>query len=445
MRRIFEDNAYQRDVDTLNYWRATTPNERTCPALDGRATTEFAIIGAGFTGLNAALHLAREGADVTVLDAHGPGWGASGRNGGFCCLGGAKASDAVLKRRFGEAGYRKYRQTEKAAVDFVDDLLVRLQLDVDRHSSGETVLAHRPKDMDRLRREAEEIHDEYGVDVELIEKADLAAQGMNSAEFHGGLTVRKGFGLNPRKYVQGLAHKAVTKGVRIHGDSPVTGITRIDDGYELRSPSGTLQAKHLLLATNGYSSDDLPEWMRARYLPIQSNIIVTRPLTDDEIAEQGWFSDQMAYDTRHLLHYFRLMPNRRMLFGMRGGVNATPQAHERMRTYVRSEFDRIFPAWTGVETPYFWTGLACLSRNLTPYVGPIGDWPDAFASFAYHGNGVAMGSYCGMLMAELALGRKSHHICPDVIKAPPARFPFGRFRRALLPITFLHYNFLDRP
>lgn len=443
MRRIYEPDAYARNADPANFWR-TTIDDPVCLPLTDATRAEVAIIGAGFTGLNAALRLAEAGVDVVVLDMHGPGWGASGRNGGFCCLGGAKASASALKRRFGEAEYMDYRRTEVAAIDHVAGLLDRLGIDADRHSNGETILAHRSKDMAVLRADAKIARNEYGVDTEIIEKDDLSSLGMASPEFHGGLTVRKGFGLNPRKYVLGLAAATIAAGVRIYGDSPVTGIKREEGHYVLTTPRGTVTAGRLLLATNGYSSDDLPDWMRARYLPIQSNIIVTRPLTETEIAAQGWSTDQMAYDTRHLLHYFRLMPDRRMLFGMRGGLRVTPGAQARMRLYIRAEFDRIFPAWRDVETPHFWSGLACLSRDLIPHVGPIGDWPDAWTSLAYHGNGVAMGSYCGTLLADLALGRQSSGPFPGMLRTKPPRFPLGGFRRSILPATFLWYHMVDR-
>ena len=100
-----------------------------------------------------------------------------------------------------------------------------------------------------------------------------------------------------------------------------------------------------MIATNGYSSEYIPDWMRGRYLPVVSHIMVTRPLSGAELAEQGWTSHQLAYDTRTLLHYFRLLPDNRMLFGMRGTSNITPESEKLMKTQVRGDFDQVFPAW----------------------------------------------------------------------------------------------------
>ncbi|MHC0053639.1 NAD(P)/FAD-dependent oxidoreductase [Actibacterium sp. D379-3] len=440
--RIYEPAAYAAGSDAGCYWRTTADDDRSYPPPLGEVRAEFAVIGGGFTGLSAALHLAQAGADVAVLDMHRPGWGASGRNGGFCCIGGAKASDATLTRRFSADDVAKYHAAERGAVALVDRILTSHRIDADRHSHGETLLAHRPRDMDALRAEATELARTHGCAVELIEKSDLPAHGMAGPQFHGAMTLPLGFALNPRKYVLGLAHAAQDAGARLFADAPVTGITRDGEDYVLSCPTGTLRARHLLLATNGYSADDLPRWMRARYLPVQSSIIVTRPLTGAEIADQGWSTDQMAFDTRHLLHYYRLMPNRRFLFGMRGGVRWTPRAHAELKTRIHHDFNAMFPAWRDVETPFFWSGLANLARNLTPYVGPIGDWPRAHAAFAYHGNGVSMGTWCGAQMAALAMGRAT--ALPDLMRAPAARFPLGSARRVLLPLAYRYYSHLDK-
>ncbi len=212
-----------------------------------------------------------------------------------------------------------------------------------------------------------------------------------------------GFALNPRKYALGLAEAAKRAGARIFRQSPVVQISADAVGYRLKTPVSEVRARRLILATNGYSSDNLPGWLSGRFLPVQSNIIVTRELTEAELSE-GWHSDLMAYDTRNMLHYFRLLPERRFLFGMRGGIRADAAAQAEMQRAVRADFEAMFPMWAHVETPHFWSGLACLSRNLTPYAGPLGDMENAYTAMAYHGNGVAMASYSGKLLAGLITG-----------------------------------------
>ncbi|MEJ2019339.1 MAG: FAD-binding oxidoreductase, partial [Maritimibacter sp.] len=176
-------------------------------------------------------------------------------------------------------------------------------------------------------------------------------------------------------------------------------------------PSGTVHAKRLLIATNGYSSEDVPHWLAGRTMPKQSSVIVTRPLTAEERAAQGWTSDLMAYDSRSLLHYFRLMPDGRFLFGMRGGLNARPGTEARIRAKIRADFN---------------------ARSFTPYTGPVPGMKNTWTSMAYHGNGVAMASYGGALVADLMRGRAPTHPYPATMQTLPGRFPLGRRRRVLL-------------
>ncbi|MGB3313530.1 MAG: FAD-binding oxidoreductase [Albidovulum sp.] len=443
MRRIYEDHGYGDGPVAECYWDTTIARPLRGPALKGEVRAEVAVIGGGYTGLNAALHLARDaGADVAVLEANGIGWGASGRNGGFACIGGTKASDTSLLRRFGPEGMADWHRAQAASAEHVSDFLARHSVDADAHSrGGEAVMAHRSKDFVGLRAEARERERDYGVKVDVIGPGELAGEGLVGAGFHGAIRFPLGFALNPLKYVLGLAQVVQEAGARIYENSPVIGVVRADGEYRLTTPEGTLIANKLIIATNGYSSEDVPDWMAGRYLPAQSAVLVTRELTEAEIAAQGWSSDLMAYDTRHLLHYFRLMPNRRFLFGLRGGTSASPAAQAAMKARARADFEAMFPAWANVETPHFWSGFVCLSRDLTPYAGPIGDWPDAWAGFAYHGNGVALGSYAGKLLAGLATGQVG---APALMAASPARFPFGRLRRALLPLAYSWYGLIDR-
>jgi len=436
MTRIFSDYAYGDGPVARCYWAGTVPDDSASfPAARGALTADTVIIGAGFTGLSAALHLARDGLDVLVLDAQFPGWGASGRNGGFCCLGGAKASSKTLERQFGKAGLTGWRQAEQDAVALVSDLLQRYDIKADTHSKGETILAHNARMARDLQDSVAQVNAEYGVKAIWHNAADLADMGM-AGPFHGGLTIPVGFALNPRKYVLGLTQAAMGHGARIHGHSAVTQITPTGNGIELRTAQATIRTRRLILATNGYSSDTVPPWMGARYLPAQSNVLVTRPLTQAELDSAGWTSRQMAYDTRNLLHYFRLMPDNRFLFGMRGGLLASSTAEAGITARARAHFDTMFPAWRDVETPHSWSGMVCFSANRVPYCGPIPDLPGAYAGFAYHGNGVAMASYTGALLADLVQDKPTRHPHPAVMQANAPRFPLGRLRRALLPAGY---------
>ncbi|WP_425081781.1 NAD(P)/FAD-dependent oxidoreductase [Ruegeria arenilitoris] len=432
MKRLFPDYTYGPGPRTNCWWDETIASPD-WPVLNGEQKVDVAIVGGGFTGLSAALHLANACVSVAVLEARTPGWGASGRNGGFCCLGGSKLSYSATVRQFGEAAAHSYDQAEMDAVHLVADLLKTNAIDADVHSQGETQLAHTPRAMERLRKRAEATGTLHAPD-------DLPGLGFGG-RFCGGYTNPVGFALNPRKYLFGLAQMAQTLGAKLFQNSAVQTIRKTQSGFDLEAASGRISAANVLICTNGYSSEDVPPWLAGRYMPVQSTVLVTRPLSDADLQAQGWTSDQMSYDTRHLLHYFRLMPDRRFLFGMRGGLRASPQAEAAIRRKALNDFRQMFPEWASVDVTHMWSGMVCLSRGLTPFVGPVTDQPGMFAGFAYHGNGVAMGTYCGRALARMVLQQETG--LPEPITRVPARFPLGRWRRALMPPAYVMMGLLD--
>ncbi len=442
MKRIYPPFAYS-DAPRKGCWWDQTCDVDDRPPLEGDRTFDVVVVGGGFTGISVALQLAEDGVKVAVLERRYVGWGASGRNGGFCCLGGGMLDNTALDRQFGRHGRDEWRQTEAAAIQFVEGLLERLDLDVDRHSEGETQLAHRASDFEEMKGEVEEYYENYGVEARLTEKGDLEQDGMNGG-FCGAITVPIGFALNPRKYITGLARAATAAGAEIFHDTPVKRIHQKSDGYMIKTPRGSVSASKIVVATNGYSAEDMPAWFAGRYMPTQSSIIVTRPMTQSELGSQGWTSGQASYDTRKLLHYFRLMPDNRMLFGVRGGLLASPASEARAIARARRDFERMFPAWKDVETPNAWSGMVCIARDQMPFTGPVPGMPGVFASLCYHGNGVAMASYCGALLADLVQDRVPRLLYPRAIRRPLARFELGRFRRAIMPFAYAGFALADR-
>jgi glycine/D-amino acid oxidase-like deaminating enzyme len=442
MKHIYPDFAYS-DAPRAGCWWDQTCAVAERPAHEGELTCDVAILGGGFTGVSAALHLAEAGVSVAVLESRYVGWGASGRNGGFCCLGGGMLDNKALERAVGREGRDEWRQAELASIALVESLLDRHGIEVDRHSDGETQLAHRPRDADDLKRKIDDYADSYGIEGRLTPASALEDEGMNGG-FHGALTIPVGFGLNPRKYVTGLAAAAEAAGARIFHNSPVMEMTRDASGYMLRTPQGRVRAAKVIVATNGYSSEDMPRWLASRYMPTQSSVIVTRPMTQSELGAQGWTSGQASYDTRHLLHYFRLMPDNRMLFGVRGGLMATPGSEARAVRRARADFERMFPAWREIETPHSWSGMVCIARRRMPFVGEVPKQPGMFASLCYHGNGVAMATYCGALLADVVRGADPHLVYPRIVQRPLARFELGRFRRAVMPVMYAGFSLSDR-
>lgn len=441
MTRVFSDYAYGTGPRDGCWWDETIPAPD-WPVLRGELRADVGIIGGGFTGMSAALHLAEQGVSVALMEAQTPGFGASGRNGGFCCLGGGRMGDAELTRTYGAEGRRAFRDAEYAAVDLAAGLIARFGIDADTHSDGETLLANRASDMADLRAQADKMHETYGVEARVTERADLASAGFGGA-FHGAMTIPVGFALNPRKYLFGLASVATGLGAQLFQNSQVNRITPANGGYRLDTAQGVVICDQVIIATNGYSSEDIPDWLCGRYMPTQSNVMVTRPLTQGELEAQGWTSDQMSYDNRILLHYFRLMPDRRFLFGLRGGLFASPRSEAAARARNRRDFDRMFPEWAKVEAPFAWSGMVCLSRNRVPYIGPVPGRPGMFAGLAYHGNGVAMASWSGAQLARQVLVPGAIETLPAPMRRPMAKFPLGRMRRALMPPIYLAMSIKD--
>ena len=305
-------------------------------------------------------------------------------------------------------------------------------------------MAHRRRDFEALAERAGAFAGLYGRPAVALPPRALAERGLESPALHGALHVGVGFGLNPLKYALGLAAAAAARGVRLCGGAEVTDVTREGDGFRLRTAAGEVRARRLIVATNGYSSDGLPGWLTGRYLPVVSNILVTRVLTEAERGAQNWTAPELAADTRHLLHYFRLLPDGRFLFGMRGGTGLSPGESARMRARIRADFAAMFPAWAQVETPWFWSGLACLTPSLTAHVGAIPELEGAFTAFGYHGGGVAMASWCGARVADLLAGAIRPSDLPPPLARPPGRYPLPGLRRHFLKAAYAWYGWVDR-
>ncbi len=411
---LYEPEGYDTSHWPDSYWRANAPALPECAPLEGDARADVAIIGAGYAGLNAALELVeRYGADVVVLEAAQPGWGASGRNGGFCCLGGARLSANAIRRRFGTAAVAEWDAFEQAAIARVRDNLARYVIDAEPVEEGELLLADSPRRWAQMRATP---HD----DSRLQNRDALRAEGLNSAAYHGAKLTPHGFGLQPYAYVTGLARAAMAAGVRLHGKSRAKTLAPEGDGWIVETTHARLRARHVLLATNGYSDERLVPWLSRRILPAISNIMVTRPLTGAELDAQGWRRHLMAYDNRVLLHYFRLLPDNRFLFGARGGLSFHPASVRAFARRARAEFELIFPHFASAETEYGWNGLVCLTASFAPYIGPVPGAPGLWLALGWHGNGVAAASEGGRRAAHSMMG--TCDAAPTITRSPPPRF-----------------------
>ncbi|HHX91177.1 MAG TPA: FAD-binding oxidoreductase, partial [Paracoccus sp.] len=269
-----------------------------------------------------------------------------------------------------------------------------------------------------------------------------AERGMQGAGLHGAVLSPHGFPLHPLKYALGLARAAGQAGVRLHGDSEVIALHREGEGWRLRTARGSMRAGKVLVATNGYSDEALPDWLHGRIFPLLSAILVTRPLTGQELAAQGWTSQIMSYDSRRVLHYYRLLPDGRFLFGGRGGVSARNDAVAGFHATLRAEFDAMFPAFTRAETEHYWAGLVCMTGSWRPFCAEVPEQPGLFAALGWHGNGVAAASEGGRRIAQALAGALNP--APALIQAPLKRFPLPALRRPLKGLAVGGAKLADR-
>lgn len=432
---LYHQAAYDIAAPPPSYWRDSARPGPALEPLGGDAECEVAIVGGGYTGLSAALHLARDhGLRPAVLEAAGIGWGASGRNGGFCVPGGAKRSLAAIARRFGAGDAARFDRLSHAAVDRVAGLLQSEAIAAEPQPGGEMLFAHSTAAFAAFRRARTG-------DQVVLDPATLAARGMKADGFHGALWEPAGFGLHPRNYVDGLALAAARHGARIFPHSPVIAWTREGGGHRFRTAGGVVTAPKVIIAAGAYQPEGLSPRLRGRVLPVQSNIIVTRPLTSGEQVAQGWTSTGVASDSYELLHYFRLLPGGRFLFGGRGGLSASPQAAQRFRARLTRDFHRLFPAWRQVEITHCWSGLVDLAADLVPHCAKLDD--TTFHACAYHGSGVALGTELGAQLAALAATGTAPDL-PGFMQRPAPHFPLPWLRKAYLAAALAGYALKDR-
>lgn len=437
-------HAFHFDRAVDSYWEASgDPLNLETPVLNTAESCEVAVIGAGFTGLSAALELAESGVDVRVLEAGHVGWGASGRNGGFACVGSHKLSYGRMIRTYGLEAARSYYDAMRQSVALVQDNLQRFSIDAWASGHGEVTLAHLPSRVGELRDEQAFLAATFGEKTTYLSKEDLTAQGLDGPGFHAGLKASVGFGIHPLNYARGLARAAAKAGAKIHGQSQLVRWEETPEGHRLHTRNGVLTAQHVIVATNGYTPEDVSARHAGRIMPALSSIIVTRVLTEEEKREQGWTSPLMAFDSRKLLHYFRLLPNGRFLFGGRGGTDASNEGDAGYRRVLTGSFHELFPAWADVEITHYWRGFVCLAYDLVPYVGPLDEKQTVWTAIAYHGNGVAMGSWSGRTVARLAIGKTAREELSPVLTRRLSRFPLPAFRPLYLKGAYVWYGWQD--
>ena len=395
------------------------------PTLRSDETAEVAIIGGGYCGLSAGYHLARAGVDVRVLEAGAIGWGASGRNGGFCSVGASFLGAAELKDLCGADETVAFYRALVDAVRLVESVARDEAIDLRRQGDGVWTFAHKPSRVAELEAHAD-VLGRIGVEAHIVDAPSFARDGFACTEQFGALRETVGFGLNPLAYCLGLARAAAGRGAKLHAMSRVSEWRREGDAHRLVTAGGSVRAKRVIVAANGWLPEDLHPAFAARVLPVLSNIVTTRPLTSDELQAQAWITEAPASNTRAHLAYLRMLPGNRLLFGGRGDTTGSPGGGAAMRALLTKRFGALFPAFAGAETTHSWRGFIGVTRRLTPAVGELPDDPSVSFAFGCHGNGVAFMTWAGRELARRITATAD--VLPTPIRGLPPRFPLPALR-----------------
>lgn len=426
-------------LNDSNYW-LTTAAMPSGTAGEVPARTDVAIIGAGFTGLSAARTLAKRGVNVVILEANSIGWGASSRNGGMV-LTGLKLSPETLSKRYGMELTRKMYAASLASIDLVEQIVREDNITCDFSRCGHLEVACKPSHFDSYARSVETIAREFNHQLRVIPRVELADE-IGSSIYHGGIVDDSSAGVNPARYVSGLAAAALTAGARIFHNATVQQIAPASNNgsrsLTLQTTRGNVKADNVLIATSGYTSSATPA-LRKKIIPIGSFIITTEPLSDS-LARELSPRNRMIYDSKHYLYYYRLTPDNRMLFGGRAAFfPETKNTIRRSAEILRRGMIDVFPQLRDTKLAHAWGGTLDFCFDTMPHSGQM---DGIYYALGYAGHGVAMATYLGAKIAE--------HICGDETDIPFSAIPFpgaplGLYngRPWFLPFAGAYYKVLD--
>ncbi len=419
-------------VALQSLWSATAPPGPQCTPLSGPRSTQVLVVGAGYTGLSAALHLLEAGRDVVVLESGEIGAGASGVNGGQV-IAGIKHDPDTLEQLFGASIAAPLIDTVAHAPDVVFELIKHLNITCDATRTGWIQPATSDEALQQQGARVEQWR-RHGAPVELLSGAEVA-QLTGSAAYRGGLRDPRGGTVQPLSYVRGLAHALLKRGGQLFVRTPALSLTRAEGGYRIDTPAGSVSAPRVILATNAYSGSLNPP-LRRSVVPVPSFQVATAPIPA-ALRARILPGGEAASDTARLLRYFRVDASGRLVMGTRGSFTAAPTTHT-VRHHYRA-VRQIYPQLEGLPFEYHWGGLVAITPDHLPHLHELA--PGLLAGLGYNGRGVAMATVMGRVLARRALGTPAAELGFPVTPLRPV--PFHAFSRLGVRATIQYLRLRD--
>lgn len=417
-------------------WAAVTPSRETAPALEGETQADVVVIGGGFSGLSTALHLAKRGRQVMLLEAMAAGWGASGRNNGQVIPTMSAAEPDQFVERFGETGERLARLIGQSA-----DILFRLVesegIECEAEQTGWFQPAHSPGRI-RLSKKRVEAWRRYGSPAELLDR-EAAARLLGSDFWYGGMFNPTGGHINPLALARGLAEVCVRHGVVLHEASPVTGYTREGDGWRVRTAGGSVHARAVVLATNAYTDaieNRLEPRISRTVVPVLSWQMATEPIGDN-LRAAIIPGRQAVSDTRADLRFFRYDARNRLITG--GTVLGSHNVEARVVARTTENVAQAFPQLAGVRFTHVWSGWIGITQDRFPHFHRLG--PDLWSWTGCNGRGVALSVALGRELAAAVDGVPAKELAIPLTEPEPV--PFHPIARRIAPLILAWYKRRD--
>ncbi len=419
------------------YWHDTVemPTADQLTALPDKV--DLAVIGGGIPGLSAALHFARRVERVAVLESETIGWGASSRNGGMA-LTGLKLDAAVVEKRYGHDLTHQLFDDSLASLSTVEETINQEQITCDFARTGHLLVANKPAHFEAMQSESEWYAQHFNHATRIVPQSELNSE-IGSQVYYGGLVDETSAGLNPARYVAGLAKAAERTGATLCPKAWVTGIEKMAGGFKIKTVRGELLARQVLVTTGGYTGAATPQ-LRRRIIPIGSYIIATQPLPES-LAQSLIPHRRMVFDYKHYLNYFRLSADNRMVFGGRAAF--FPETGSTIRTsaeILRREMVFVYPQLKDVELEYAWGGTLDFAFDQMPHTGQL---DGVYYALGFAGHGVALGTHLGMRMAEAIVNDTVSELPYSIYTFPTAPLGLYNGRPWFLPLIGLWHRILD--